>query len=50
MEDLELGRTFKPVVVLIYMHKNRLAPVPLLVSVFGGCKEPHFEHILGTWL
>jgi hypothetical protein len=50
MEALALGRTFQPLVVAIYMYKDRLAPVPLLVSMFGGCKEPHFEHFLGTWL
>jgi hypothetical protein len=50
MEDLDLGRTFHSLVVPIYMYKDRLAPVPLLVSMFGGCNEPHFEHFLGTWL
>jgi hypothetical protein len=28
MEDLALGRTFQPLVVPIYMYKNRYAPVP----------------------
>jgi hypothetical protein len=48
MEDLALGRTFQPLVVAIYMYKDRLAPVPLLVFMFGGCKEPHFEHFLAA--
>jgi hypothetical protein len=50
MEDLVLGRTFQPLVVPIYMFKDRFAPVLLLVSMFGGCQEPLFEHFLGTWL
>jgi hypothetical protein len=36
MEDLALGRTFQPLVLLICGYMNRLAPVPSLVSVFGG--------------
>jgi hypothetical protein len=50
MEVLALGRTLEPLVVLIYMCNNWFAPVLLLVSMFGGCKEPHFEHFLGMWL
>jgi hypothetical protein len=42
MEELALGRTFELLVVLIYMYKNTYAPVRLRVSMFGGCKEPHF--------
>jgi hypothetical protein len=50
MEDLDLGRTFHSLVVPIYMYKDMLAPVLLLVSIFGWCKEPHFLIFLGTWL
>jgi hypothetical protein len=50
MEDLDLGRTFHSLVVPIYMYKDMLAPVLLLVSIFGWCKEPHFQIFLGTWL
>jgi hypothetical protein len=49
MEDLALGRTFQPLLVSMYMCKNRLAPVPLLISMFGGCKEPHFDHYTGIF-
>jgi hypothetical protein len=50
MEDLALGRTLEPLAVLMYMYKNMHASVRLLVSFFGGCKDPHFELFLGTWL
>jgi hypothetical protein len=39
MEDLVLGRTLEPVVVLINMCKNRYGTVAILVSMFGGCSE-----------
>jgi hypothetical protein len=39
MEDLVLGRTLEPVVVLINMYKNRYGTVAILVSMFGGCSE-----------
>ena len=39
-EDLmELGRTLELLVVLIKMYKNRHVIIPILVSMFGGCRE-----------
>jgi hypothetical protein len=35
-----LGRSMKPLVVQINMHKNRHGIVTILVSMFGGCSEP----------
>jgi hypothetical protein len=38
-EDLVLGRTLEPLVVLINMYKNRYGIVSMLISMFGGCRE-----------
>jgi hypothetical protein len=41
-EDLVLGRTLEPLVVLIHMYKDRHVIILILVSRFGGgCREGH---------
>jgi hypothetical protein len=49
-EDLVLGRTLEPLVVIINMYKNRHGTIPILVSMFGGCGEPYLEDLLVLWL
>jgi hypothetical protein len=39
MEELVLGRSLDPLVVLIDMYKNRYSIVPILVSMIAGCGE-----------
>jgi hypothetical protein len=39
-EELVLGKSMKPLVVRINMYKNRYGIVSILVSMFGGCREP----------
>jgi hypothetical protein len=48
--ELVLGRSMKPVVVLINMYKNRYCTVLILVSMFGGCREGQLEDSLSAWL
>jgi hypothetical protein len=38
-EDLVLGSSSEPLVVLINMYKNRYGIATILVSMFGGCSE-----------